>query len=203
MIKSYREKEMPKVIEDMQIFQAVIKTIAERGYAGATTRQIAVTAGVSEVTLFRKYGSKGDLIRQTIAALVEKTGFQAATVYTGDLHADLRRVLQAYQASVVLYEHFFIAIFADVNHSPELANSFSPALGLFHAIGELLGRYQAEGVLRIENVYHSVASLLGPLIYSSMITRTAGKDFIPAIDIDSHIRYFLEGRCRSTEKHKD
>ena len=192
---------MPKVIEDMQIFQAVIKTIAERGYAGATTRQIAETAGVSEVTLFRKYGSKGDLIRQTISALVEQTGFQSATIYTGDLHADLRRVLQAYQASVVLYESFFIALFADVNHSPELANSFSPALGLFHSIGELLGRYQAEGVLQTENVYHSVASLLGPLIYSSMIARSTGNDFMPPMEIDSLVRYFLDGRYQSIGGH--
>lgn len=192
---------MPKVIQDSQIFEAVIKTITERGYAGATTRQIAETAGVSEVTLFRKYGSKGDLIRLTISALVEQTGFQAATIFTGDLHADLRRVLQAYQTTVVLHEHFFIALFADVNHSPALANSFSPALGLFHSIGELLGRYQSEGVLQTENVYHSVASLLGPLIYSSLIARSSGNDFMPPIQIDSHIQYFLNGRYQSTGGH--
>ena len=43
---------MPKVIEDDQIFRAVIQTISERGYAGATTRQIADAAQISEVTLF-------------------------------------------------------------------------------------------------------------------------------------------------------
>ncbi len=54
---------MPKVIADMQIFQAVMEIIAARGYAGATTRQIAEAAGVSEVTLFRKYGSKAELVK--------------------------------------------------------------------------------------------------------------------------------------------
>jgi AcrR family transcriptional regulator len=201
MIKSYREKKMPKVIQDSQIFEAVIKTVAEQGYTGATTHQIAETAGVSEVTLFRKYGSKGDLIRQTISALVEQTGFQAATTFTGDIHTDLKRVLQAYQATVVLHEHFFFALFADVNHSPALANSFSPALGLFQSIGELLGRYQTEGVLQTENVYHSVASLLGPLIYLSMIARSSGNDFMPPIQIESHIRFFLNGRYQSSGRH--
>jgi AcrR family transcriptional regulator len=45
---------MPKVIADVPIFQAAMEIIAELGYAGATTRQIAENAGVSKVTLFCK-----------------------------------------------------------------------------------------------------------------------------------------------------
>ena len=138
---------MPKVIAELQIFQAVMKTIAERGYAGATTRQIAEAAGVSEVTLFRKYGSKSELVKQTISALVEQADFEAAIQYTGDIRADLFRVLQAYQETVILHERFFFALFAEFSHTPELADSFSQPLGLFQSIGKLFLRYQAEGVL--------------------------------------------------------
>ena len=72
---------MPKVIADLQIFQAVMETISERGYVGATTRQIADTAGVSEVTLFRKYGTKAELVKRAVAALIEQTDFESATHY--------------------------------------------------------------------------------------------------------------------------
>jgi hypothetical protein len=75
-----------------------------------------------------------------------------------------------------------------------LADSFSQAHGLFHSIGELLGRYQVEGVLQTENLSHSVVSLLGPLIYASMIARSLGKERVPPIEIETHIRFFLEGR---------
>ena len=54
---------MPKIVHDKDIYQAVIQVISECGYAGATTRQMADVANVSEVTLFRKYGTKLQLIK--------------------------------------------------------------------------------------------------------------------------------------------
>ena len=157
---------MPKVIADMQIFQAAMETISERGYAGATTRQIADTAGVSEVTLFRKYGTKAELVKRAVAALVEQTEFESATQYTGDIRADLRRVLQAYQEAVVLHGQFFFVLFAELRRTPELADSFSQPHGLFRSIGQLLARYQTDGVLKSENPLHGGAALLGAALRS-------------------------------------
>ncbi len=190
---------MPKVITDTHIFQAVMKTITERGYAGATTRQIAEAAGVSEVTLFRKYGSKAELIKRTIGSLVEQSGFESATQYTGDIHADLLRVLKAYRKGVIRNEHFFFILFAELSRNPELTDSFSQPLGLFQSIGQLLARYQSDGVIKAENPLHSVASLLGPLIYYAMISRSAGDISMPPIEMDAHVQCFLEGRYKPVE----
>jgi AcrR family transcriptional regulator len=190
---------MPKVITDIQIFQSVMKTIAERGYAGATTRQIAEDAGVSEVTLFRKYGSKAQLVKRTINSLVEQSEFESAIQYTGDIRADLLRVLMAYREGVIRNEHFFFVLFAELSRNPELTDSFSQPLGLFQSIGQLIVRYQSDGVLKSENPLHSVASLLGPLIYYTMIARSAGEAWMPPMEIDSHLRYFLEGRYQPIE----
>ncbi len=41
---------------------AAARVFAETGYRGATTRRIAQVAGVNEVSLFRHFGSKGELI---------------------------------------------------------------------------------------------------------------------------------------------
>ena len=60
---------MPKIVPDATIFRAAIQVVTERGYSGATTRQIAEAAGISEVTLFRKYGNKAELMKQAIAAV--------------------------------------------------------------------------------------------------------------------------------------
>ncbi len=193
---------MPKVITDGQIFQAVMEVIAKLGYAGATTRQIADAAGVSEVTLFRKYGSKAELVKRAISALVEQTEFESATQYTGDLRADLLRVLRAYQEGVVRNEHFFFVLFAELSRTPELADSFSQPLGLFRAIGELLSHYQSDGMLKPENPLHSVASLLGPLIYYSMIARSADDASMPSLEIEVLIQYFLDGRYGSKQAPK-
>ena len=74
---------MPKIIEDEKIFHAVMQVVSERGYASATTKQMANAAHVSEVTLFRKYANKAQLVKQALASIVEQTDFVAATQYTG------------------------------------------------------------------------------------------------------------------------
>lgn len=45
------------------ILRAAAELIAERGYRGTTTRAIAERAGVNEVTVFRRFGSKQGLLR--------------------------------------------------------------------------------------------------------------------------------------------
>jgi AcrR family transcriptional regulator len=54
-----------------RILAAAIRVFAEAGYRGATTRRIAAAAGVNEVTLFRHFGSKEELIREAIAVGAE------------------------------------------------------------------------------------------------------------------------------------
>jgi AcrR family transcriptional regulator len=50
-----------------QLIEAAARLYAEAGYRGATTRRIAVEAGVNEITLFRHFGSKDALIREAIS----------------------------------------------------------------------------------------------------------------------------------------
>jgi AcrR family transcriptional regulator len=50
-----------------QLLDAAARLYAEAGYRGATTRRIALQAGVNEITLFRHFGSKDALIREAIA----------------------------------------------------------------------------------------------------------------------------------------
>src|SRR5688572_26924032 len=56
-----------------KILDAALRVFAETGYRGATTRRIAQEADVNEVTLFRQFGSKDELIREAVkyAALEE------------------------------------------------------------------------------------------------------------------------------------
>ena len=39
---------MPKIIDDEKVYRAAMQAVIERGYAGATTKQIAEAAGISE-----------------------------------------------------------------------------------------------------------------------------------------------------------
>ena len=49
-----------------QLLEATLKLISEKGYLGATTREIAQEAGVTELTLFRHFGSKERLFEELL-----------------------------------------------------------------------------------------------------------------------------------------
>jgi len=56
----------PMLDNRARILDAAARVYAEFGYRGATTRRIAVAAGVNEVTLFRTFGSKAALIDEAV-----------------------------------------------------------------------------------------------------------------------------------------
>ncbi|MFD0586561.1 TetR/AcrR family transcriptional regulator [Paenibacillus sp. GCM10027627] len=47
-----------------KLMKAIIDLVAEYGFNGVTTKEIAATAGVNEVTLFRHFGNKLNLLEQ-------------------------------------------------------------------------------------------------------------------------------------------
>ena len=57
---------------ERKILDAALNLFAEKGYTGATTRVIAEKAGVSELTLFRKFKTKKNLFDTLINRNLEK-----------------------------------------------------------------------------------------------------------------------------------
>lgn len=49
-----------------RILEATFKLISQKGYLGTTTREIAHNAGVTELTLFRHFGSKERLFEEVL-----------------------------------------------------------------------------------------------------------------------------------------
>jgi AcrR family transcriptional regulator len=49
-----------------KLLEATLELISEKGYLGASTREIASRAGVSELTLFRKFGKKEKLFEEVL-----------------------------------------------------------------------------------------------------------------------------------------
>ena len=185
---------MPKIIEDEKIFHAVMQVVSERGYASATTKQMANAAHVSEVTLFRKYANKAQLVKQALASIVEQTDFVAATQYTGDVTADLLRVLQSYQNSAVKQGPLIFILLSEMPRFPELEDLLDIPYRIYTHIGSLLARYQSEGVMQQEPPLHAAAALLGPLMFTAMMRSALPHIDVPLLDLQSHLTRYLDGR---------
>lgn len=85
-----------------KLLTAVIELVADKGYNGVSTKEIANTAGVNEVTLFRLFGSKQNLLetafhRYHYSEEMTKL-FQEKLV--GDLHADLLLISRTYHEAM-------------------------------------------------------------------------------------------------------
>ena len=78
-----------------RILDAAIRVFGRDGVSGATTREIARVARVNEVTLFRYFKSKHELLRQVVLQSSKRYEqvFAEASVETLD---DLRRTVRTY-----------------------------------------------------------------------------------------------------------
>lgn len=57
---------MVRITTDQKILESTLKLISEKGYLGTTTKDIARSAGITEVTLFRHFGSKERLFEEVL-----------------------------------------------------------------------------------------------------------------------------------------
>ena len=154
---------MPKQISDTLVYEATIETLIARGYAGATTKLIAEAAGINEVTLFRKYGNKAQLVAAAVGHEGEQLA-EEAIAYTGDPQADLLRVARSYLHSAEKHSQLFPLIMSEMARYPELSETLQGPFAVVMQIGELIKRYQDEDKLHREHPLHAVGALLGPVI---------------------------------------
>src|SRR5271156_5055323 len=80
-----------------RIIDAATRAFAREGISGATTREIARLAKVNEVTLFRHFKNKDELLHQVVMRSSEQNEsvFEGAPVETTE---DLRRTVEAHVA---------------------------------------------------------------------------------------------------------
>ncbi|MEM7113158.1 MAG: TetR/AcrR family transcriptional regulator [Chloroflexota bacterium] len=185
---------MPKLVTDQAVFEAVIGAVVKNGYTGATTKIIAEAAEVNEATLFRKYGSKEQLVIKAINYLHKQAGIESLVYYSGDVRADLMRLLQRFFEGADANEHVFMAMISEIPRHPELIGAIQGPNQTMMKVGRLLARYQAEGVLKPEHPLQAVMSLIGPIVMGRMLGIANPNLPLPSVDLEAHIENYLTGR---------
>ncbi len=184
---------MPKIIDEVEVFKAVIALLVARGYDRATTSDLAAAANMHEATLFRKYGSKVGLIEQAIEHQLSTTPMHYVS-YTGDLRADLLAILQAYVATVEQYGEIMPMLLLEIPRHPELKGTLHAPLANIQGIMRILERYQEAGLLKTEPPLTSVNVLLAPIMVNEMYRRVQIDIPAASIDLEEYVDAFLLGR---------
>ena len=177
-----------------QLLDAAAKVYAEVGFRGATTRRIAEVAGVNEVTLFRTFGSKANLIDEVIRSC--HRGPEAATLpaepadpegeltrWAGDTHRFMLERRGLIRSAVAeLHEH--------PEHSSEVADH--PTVS-FRELRAYVDRLHATRTIPdVANANAACTMLLGTLFSDALHRDVMPSMFPPAPDAPrTYVRLFL------------
>jgi AcrR family transcriptional regulator len=142
-------KRQPAKTRD-RLIQGAIEVLAAEGIAGATTREIARVAGVNEVTLFRHFQNKEQLL-SAVAQHITAVQLEALThqdEWTQDLRRDLLHYAWLYNNQLEDYEALVRMFIGEAKRHPE------EALRVFQEatlpIREKLVAYLRNGITRGE-----------------------------------------------------
>jgi AcrR family transcriptional regulator len=134
--------------------------------------QVRARSGVGKATLYRRYGSKEELVKAAVAHL---HGDLAVPEDTGSLRGDFAAVvadlLTSAQDTGVLT--FMPRVLADVAGDPEMHRIFSAALvePRRRVLATVLERAIARGEVRADaDVELAIDLLAGPIVYRAIIT---------------------------------
>jgi AcrR family transcriptional regulator len=182
---------LPAEIPKEKMFDAAVDAVIQHGYAGATTKRIAEIAGVGEATLFRRFGTKEALLREALRA--EAAAFASeAVVYSGDLRADLVRIVRAYDAVLKRRGRLAMSVLAELPRRPELGEVMAAPMAAVGHVAGVVGRYQSEGALGGEKPWDALVPLLSPVLLGSALRKL--QPAIPeAFDAEAHVERFLTG----------
>ena len=134
-----------------RILQAAAQVISDKGYAGATTREIAETADVNEVTLFRHFGNKKNILLAVIQRFSGVSGMENALTeeLTGDYLQDLTLIGRGFLEMMNHNRKSILMTIAESQRLPEIREVIAgPPTDQRRMMGDYLRQQIDRGVVR-------------------------------------------------------
>jgi AcrR family transcriptional regulator len=186
---------MPKKINEQALFEATVQVFAERGYVSATTREIAERAGVNEVTIFRRHGSKADLIRSALDHCLSRSAFSRIEA-SGDVKADLVAIVQAYGETVRAYGGAVVTLLSDMARHPDLRGADAILMQNMRKVAQIIAIHQRHGLIGPGSSRYKAVYLIAPLMALGIWERSGSPVSVRAFDPESVVNAFLRGHGR-------
>jgi AcrR family transcriptional regulator len=178
-----------------RILEAAARVFARDGFHGATTRDIAREAQVNEVTLFRHFHSRGDLLRAVLCRPLEQVLVDPAdeVLWVTDLRSAVQKFVENYYALLVDKEALVRAYHAESKTiSPEIREILVERIGpVRNKLIERLEHARQAGLVRPNVNLVSAADLLRDALHSAML-RYTGCVTVPWNELPIHLETIVD-----------
>lgn len=184
----------------LRLIEAASQVFALLGVQGATTREIARVAGVNEVTLFRHFASKEQLLKAVIENVLalQTEALAHPEAWTNDLYTDLKHYAQLYNAMLEEQEDLIRTFIGEAKRHPEAARRVmqEAAKPLREKLVAYLQSGQKRGTVRQDIDLVPAIDMFTGMLLSGMLRRSAAlqpQSYSPQKYIENCVDIFVRG----------
>lgn len=170
---------------EQAILDATLELLAEQGLEGVTIEAAAARAGVGKATIYRRWGSRLEMIEAAFASVDR----EVQIVETGDVRGDLVAVISEFQRATLrtLPPASIARMITTALATPELRELF--LVHVFNkrraALVAALRRGQERGEIRRDiDPNLAVAMIMGPLAMTGLLGQA---DALAAAELPGHL----------------
>lgn len=194
---------MSTKLEDTKekITRAALTVFSLKGYASATTREIAGEAGVNEVTLFRHFGSKENLLTAVIErhSVIPVVAQALKSELTGDYRRDLKMIANHLLAVWHERRELMLIMLSEARQHPEEISLITRIpLRLREYLAEYLRSLSRSGQIREIDHDASAQAFINGLFGYFLMLAIFGSGFHPQ-STDEYVDNFVDIFARGTE----
>ena len=178
-----------------QLLQAAIKVYSVSGVRGATTRRIALEAGVNEVTLFRHFGSKDALMQEALRWKAQALFTSTLPAEPADPFVELLAFARNHYDALSKHRDLIRVSMGEFAEHPEATQmACREAEAMDQALRTYLTRLRAKGWAYGEWDVDAAASMLLGTLFSDVMGRDCMPQcypFSPEAGVRQYVALFL------------
>jgi len=191
-----------------RILEAAERVFSRDGFQGATTREIAREAQVNEVTLFRLFRTRDDLLRETILyrTIAPEELLDSKAAWKSDLPSQLEQYVRKYYALLLEREALVRAVVGEGRLLPPAVREavLEKMVPMRAALIERLQTAQKVGCIRQDVDLGCAVDILRDTIHTGMLRHTMYGTGGYSVDtyLLTVVAIFIQGIRKSSAKNE-
>jgi AcrR family transcriptional regulator len=183
------------------LLEAALVAFAESGTRGATTRRIAQEAGVNEVTLFRHFKSKDELIHAALTMFVERVERRPLPEQPVEPKAELLDWARSHYRELVKHRSFIRKVMSEHEENPgHCTVGLKASAGIATELTSYLTRLKRSRLTEGDWDERAAASMLMGALFSDAMGRDTMPERYPYSQREA-VEWYVELLTRAIGAH--